>query len=167
MRRGSWFAGLGLAAPLVALAGWIVHGALVPGTAGSLPARATGAPAVSALPPSLDLPAARLEERVDGAADALRAAGCRRLRHWRIEAPPADAEALSFRSNDEAHRALEREAGPGRTVGPGDEAQLGAQAAYFRRGSVLVRLFLDPGASAGEGLRRAAERLDDQLKREP
>jgi len=88
---------------------------------------------------------------VDGAADALRADGCRRLVYWRFARPPADAEALVFRTVDGARAVLEREAGPGRTPGPGDEAQVSAQAVYFRRGSVLVRVFLDPGASPPPG----------------
>ena len=42
---------------------------------------------------------------------------------------------------------------------PGDEAQVSEQAVYFRRGSTLVRVFLDPGASAtgGELVARAQE----------
>ena len=152
-RWQSRFAGLALAAPLVALAAWIVHGALAPGS----PAGST------ALPAPLDLPAERLEERVDGAADALRAAGCERLRYWRLAAPPADAEALFFRSIEGARSVLEREAGKERTSGPGDEAQVSAQSIYFRRGAVLVRVFLDPGTSAPAELLRAAQRLDGQL----
>ena len=102
---------------------------------------------------------------MDGAADALRADGCRRLVHWRFERPPADAEALVFRSADGARAVLAREAGPGRTPGPGDEAQVSAQAVYFRRGPVLVRVFLDPGASPppGELLARAGE-IDRALR---
>ena len=112
-----------------------------------------------------DLPSERLEERVDGAADALRADGCRRLVAWRFERPPADAEALVFRSADGARAVLEREAGPGRTPGPGDEARVSEQAVYFRRGPVLVRVFLDPGASPppGELLARAGE-IDRALR---
>ena len=96
---------------------------------------------------------------MDGAADALRADGCRRLVHWRFERPPADAEALVFRTVDGARAVLAREAGPERTPGPGDEAQVSVDAVYFRRGGVLVRVFLDPGASPppGELLARAAE----------
>lgn len=153
-RWRSWFAGLALAAPLVALAAWIVHGALAPGSPADGP---------TALPTPIDLPAERLEERVDGAADALRAAGCERLRYWRLAAPAADAEALFFRSVDGARGVLEREAGRERTAGPGDEAQVSPQSIYFRRGAVLVRVFLDPGTSAPAELLRAAQRLDGQL----
>jgi hypothetical protein len=137
---------------------WLVHGAVDPrapqprpeGPAGVWP----GLPQHRA-----DLPAERLEEHVDGAADALRASGCRRLVAWRFERPPVDAEALFFATAEGARAVLEREAGPERTPGPGDEAQVSAQAVYFRRGTALVRVFLDPGASAtaGELLARAVE----------
>ena len=143
---GDWRKALALAAPLVAITAWLIRGAVDPqaprpapqGPAGVWP----GLPQHRA-----DLPADRLEERVDGAADALRADGCRRLVHWRFEAPPADAEALVFRSVEGARAVLEREAGPERTPGPGEEAQVSPQSVYFRRGAVLVRVFLDPGAS--------------------
>jgi hypothetical protein len=106
-----------------------------------------------------DLPADRLEEQVDGAADALRADGCRRLVAWRFERPPADAEALFFGTVEGARAVLGREAGKDRTPGPGDEALVSPQAVYFRRGTVLVRVFLDPGASPSPGdlLGRARE----------
>ena len=93
------------------------------------------------------------------AADALRADGCRRLVLWRFEKPPADAEALFFAAAEGARAVLGREAGAERTPGPGDEAQVKDQAVYFRRGTVLVRLFLDPGATPppGELVARAVE----------
>ncbi len=113
----------------------------------------------------VDLPAERLEEHVDGAADALRASGCRRLVAWRFEKPPADAEALFFATAEGAGAVLEREAGPERTPGPGDEAAVSAQAVYFRRGTALVRVFLDPGVSSSEGdLVARAEEIDRALQ---
>jgi hypothetical protein len=162
-RLPSWLLALALAVPLVALTGWVIYGATHPVAGGS----AAGSPAgvLPGLPaPQADLPPDRLEDRVDGAADALRADGCRRLLHWRFEAPPADAEVLVFRTAEGARTVLAREAGPQRTPGPGDEAQTSAQAVYFRRGPVLVRLFLDPGADApAGGLLRRAEEIDRAL----
>lgn len=157
--RRPWLVGLALAAPLVVLTAWLIGGVLHPASAG----RGAG-PAPDALPTAAEFPADRLEARVDGAADALRAAGCERIRYWRFDAPPADAEALVFRSTDHARAALEREAGPSRTGGPGDEAQVSEQAVYFRRGAVLVRVFADPGAGAPAELLRVAERLDAALR---
>jgi hypothetical protein len=157
--RRPWLVGLALAAPLVLLTAWLIGGALRPD-----PVDHGAAQASDTLPPAAEFPADRLEERVDGAADALRAAGCERIRYWRLDAPPADAEALVFRSPDLARAALEREAGPARTGGPGDEAQVTEQAVYFRRGAVLVRVFPDPGAAAPSGLLRVAERLDTALR---
>jgi len=155
-----------LAMPLVGLTAWVVWGALksprrTSGDA-SVPQPRTGGPAGvwPGLPQyRVDLPADRLEEHVDGAAEALRASGCRRLVAWRFEKPPADAEALFFTTTEGARAVLEREAGPGRTPGPGDEAQVSEQAVYFRRGAALVRVFLDPGAMApgGELVARAQE----------
>ena len=153
-----------LATPLVALTAWVAHGLGVPlkaGEAARPPAAAkTG---LAALPPDADLPAERLEERVDGGADALRADGCRRLLHWRFETPPADAEALVFQTEAGAKTVLAREAGDERTPGPGDEAQLSPQSAFFRRGSVYVRIFLDPGAAESPELRKRAEEIDRML----
>ena len=168
MRRSQpWLVALALALPLVGLAAWIAHGALAGGTAAT-PAAGASEPAVAGLPTPTDYTAERLEERVDGAAPSLRAAGCERLRHWRLEAPPADAEALFFRSVDAARAALALEAGPGRTPGPGDEAQVTSQAIYFRQGAVVVRVFGDPGtpsAAAAAGLLRAAERVAQPSRR--
>lgn len=152
-RRGrAWLVGLALAAPLVLLTAWLVRGALVAGGVGA-----------AGKAPALDLPASRLEERVDGGADALRAAGCRRLLYWRSEDPPADVEALVFDTAQQARAALEREAGPGRTAGPGEEAQVSDQAVYFRRGAVLVRLLADPGVTGSGRLLRLAARLAPAL----
>ena len=147
-----------LATPLVLVTAWVVRGAVRPShrtsAEGTAPQSRPAAPASAwaGLPQHrVDLPAERLEEQVDGAAEALRASGCRRLVAWRFEKPPADADALFFATPDGARAVLEREAGPGRTAGPGDEAQVSEQAVYFRRGAVLVRVFLDPGAPPPPG----------------
>ena len=163
-RLRTWLLALALAAPLVAITAWVIRGATDPSTRPPAPGDLGGGG--PGLPePVADLPSERLEQRVNGAADALRAGGCRRLVAWRFERPPADAEALVFRSADGARGVLAREAGPGRTPGPGDEAQVSEQAVYFRRGPVLVRVFLDPGASPspGELLARAAQ-IDRALR---
>jgi hypothetical protein len=168
-RWPAWIVAPLLAAPLVALTAWIAHGLVAPAPAreGSRAPAAAAAPAATpawgSLPPDADLPADRLEERVDGGAEALRADGCRRLLHWRFEAPPADAEALVFGSADGAKAVLAREAGSQRTPGPGDEAQLSPQSAYFRRGAVYVRIFLDPGAPESPELGKRAEEIDRVL----
>ncbi len=162
-RLPPWLLALALAAPLFGLTAWVILGAVRP-TAGVSASRPP-AGVLAGLPvPTDDLPADRLEERVDGGADALRADGCRRLMHWRFDQPPADAEVLVFRSEGGARSVMAREAGPERTPGPGEEAQATAQAVYFRRGPVLVRLFLDPGATPPpEGLLRRAEEIDRAL----
>jgi hypothetical protein len=170
MRRlQPWLVALALALPVVGIAGWIAHGALEGGRAAA-PAVEPSGPVVAGLPTPTDYTAERLEERVDGAAPSLRAAGCERLRHWRLEAPPADAEALFFRSVDAARAALALEAGQGRTPGPGDEAQVTSQAIYFRQGAVVVRVFADPAtpsAAAAAGLLRAAERVSHAVPATP
>jgi hypothetical protein len=154
-RLPSWLLAALLGLPLLGLTAWVVRGAW-DGPAGVWP----GLPQHRA-----DLPAARLEEHVDGAADALRASGCRRLVAWRFDKPPADAEALFFATVEGARAVLEREAGLERTPGPGDEAQVSAQAVYFRRGTALVRVFLDPGASSPEGeIVARAEEIDRALR---
>jgi hypothetical protein len=166
-RLQSSLVAIGLLAPLVALTGWVVRGAVGPGTPRTAPAPpAPPAALLPGLPPhTADLAEGQLEERVDGAADALRAEGCRRLVYWRFDTPPADAEVLVFRAPEGARRVLDREAGPDRTSGPGDEAQVSEQAVYFREGAVLVRLFLDPGAPAEPGaLLRRAEELHRALR---
>jgi len=160
-RWPAWLVAPMLAAPLIVLTAWVAHGLV------ALPQpreeTATARAAFAALPPDADLPADRLEERVDGGADALRADGCRRLLHWRFETPPADAEALVFKTEEGARTVLAREAGAERTPGPGDEAQLSPQSAYFRRGSVYVRIFLDPGVPESPALRARAEEIDRLL----
>jgi hypothetical protein len=165
-RLRSWLLALALAAPLLATAAWVIHGAThLPVRE---PAQCEAAVAFPGLPrPVADLPSERLEERVDGAAEALRAGGCRRLVYWRFERPHADAEALFFGAARSARAALEREAGPGRTPGPGEEAQVSAQAVYFRRGTVLVRVFLDPGTTTPPGeLVALAGDIDRALREE-
>jgi len=163
-RPAAWLVAAALAAPLVALTAWVIHGAVDPRTPQPRPDGPAGV--WPGLPQHrADLPAERLEEHVDGAADALRASGCRRLVAWRFERPPADAEALFFDKVEGARAVLEREAGSDRTPGPGDEAQVSAQAVYFRRGNALVRVFLDPGASASEGgLVARAQEIDRALQ---
>ena len=155
-RPRTWLLAFALAAPLVVITAWVIRGAT--------PARPPASGEIGGAWPGLpqnrdDLPAERLEERVDGAAEALRANGCRRLVHWRFEKPLADAEALFFLAKEGARAVLEREAGPGRTPGPGDEAQVSDQTVYFRRGAVLVRVILDPCTAPppGELLARAVE----------
>jgi hypothetical protein len=169
-RLPSWILGLLLGTPLVGLTAWIIRGALVGPPEASTGTRQPRPDAPAGVWPGLpqhraDLPAERLEEHVDGAADALRASGCRRLVAWRFEQPPADAEALFFGTVEGAQAVLDREAGPERTPGPGEEAQVSAQAVYFRRGTALVRVFLDPGASAPEGgLVARAQEIDRALQ---
>lgn len=164
-RAGDWRTAVGLTAPLVALVAWVVHGAVDPGAPQPAPPGPAGVWA--GLPQHrADLPAERLEERLGGGAAALRAAGCRRLVHWRFERPPADAEALFFATDEAARAVLAREAGPARTPGPGDEAQASPRAVFFRRGSVVVRVSLDPGAEAGGGdLLARANEIDRSLRK--
>ena len=175
----SWLVAAALATPLVLISGWLLRGALAPtprdeppapeGTSAPAPPAATPARAAVAdgWPPALDLPAGRLEERVDGGADALRAAGCTRLLDWRSEAPAADLEALVFDTAEQARAALSREAGAARTPGPGDEAQVSDQAVYVRHGAVLLRAFADPGGTGGEALVALARRVEPQIARLP
>lgn len=163
-RPGDWRTAVVLAVPLVALVAWMARGAVDPGAPQPAPPGPAGVWA--GLPQHrADLPAERLEERAGGAADDLRAAGVRRLVHWRFERPPADAEALFFTTDEAARASLAREAGPGRTPGPGDEAQASQRAVLFRRGSVVVRVLLDPEAGADDGglLARASE-IDRSLR---
>ena len=88
-----------------------------------------------------------MHERVNGAADALRAQGCGRLLYWRLEDPPAELELLIFNAEDGAAGVLAKDVGPERTPGPGDEASVGGGAIFFRRGSYYVRLLSAPGAA--------------------
>lgn len=161
-RLPSWLLAVLLATPLLGLTAWVVRGAMA--SSHIAEAMPTSLPVPGLPAPQADLGAERLEDRVDGGADALRADGCRRLLHWRFEEPPSDAEVLVFRTTTGARAVLDREAGPERTPGPGEEAQATAQAVYFRRGPVLVRLFLDPGASAPpDALLRRAREIDGAL----
>jgi hypothetical protein len=166
-RLSSWLAAAALSAPLVAITAWVAYGMVTPRSsapAAEAPrAEAPNGPLPGLKRPDLDLTSDRLEDRVDGGAEALRADGCRRLLYWRFETPPADAEVLVFRSAEGARTVIAREAGPERTPGPGEEAQLSPQAAYFRRGPVYVRIFLDPGVEASTGLARRAEDIDRAL----
>jgi len=167
-RFPSWLVATLLAAPLLGLTAWVVSGARRSAPAAPPPSRAVEPPGpLPGFPlPSADLPADRLEEQVDGAADALRADGCRRLLYWRFEDPSAEAEVLVFHSEDGARATMEKEAGPERTEGPGEEAQVAAQFAYFRRGNVFVRLFGDPGAAGpDDALARRTAEIDDALAR--
>lgn len=158
-----------LTAPLALLTAWVLHGAAqrshgVPeGPAASAAAVAVKLPLAGLPAPQADLAAARLEDRVDGAAEYLRAQGCRRLLYWRLEDTAADLELLVFATEAGARTALLRDAGPERTPGPGDEAQASAQAVYFRRGAVLVRLIVDPGREAGAAVQAHARHVDGAL----
>lgn len=155
----SWIAGIALAAPLVLVTVWLAQHAL------KTPPGSDARPAAASSPPGLDLPADRLEERVNGAAEALRAAGCTRLLHWRSESPPADVEAFVFATTGQAQQALTREAGTARTAGPGDEAAVSEQTVAFRRGAILVRAYADPGAPGGPRLLELASSVDAQVAR--
>jgi hypothetical protein len=166
-RLPSWLVGLLLAAPLLALTAWVMSGfasaVSPPLEPAALPTETTPRGVLPGLAaPQADLPEERLEEHVNGAADALRADGCRRLLYWRFEDPPTDAELLVFRTAENAQAALAKQAGPERTLGPGDEAQVTQQSVYFRRGPVLVRVFLDPGAET-HGLVERANDIDRAL----
>jgi hypothetical protein len=164
-RLPAWLLVVLLGTPLAGLSAWLVRGALRSPRPATAPATATTGGWPGLPPPRADLPAERLEEQVDGAADALRASGCRRLVAWRFERPPADAEALFFTTADGARAVLEREAGPERTAGPGDEAQVMDQSVYFRRGPVVVRAFVDPSASVAAGeLTGRAHEIDRALQ---
>ena len=156
-----WLLGLLLAAPLAGLSAWVVHGSATRSHGPAVPiGLLAGFPV-----PEADLSADKLEDRVDGAAEALRAQGCRRLLYWRLADPPADLEVLVFRTAEGAGTTMEREAGPGRTAGPGEEAQASDQVVYFRRGPFFVRLLLDPAASvSAETLTRKAGEVDQALR---
>ena len=174
-RSGSfpWLVGLLLAVPLVALVSWLVTGGLSRSFGPDLsPSPVAGSPISSATPvlagfsvPLGDFSAERLHERVNGAADALRAAGCGRLLFWRIEDPPAELELLVFAEPEGAARVLDRDAGPGRAPdGPGDERSAGDQAVFFRRGRFYARLYAQPGDLPAPGrLLEIAEKVDVAL----
>lgn len=110
--------------------------------------------------PDKDLRPDHFHERVDGAAPALIALGCRRLLYFRLESPPADLEVLVFATADGAGEALSRDAGDARSPGlPGDEAWANEQCVFFRRGDVYVRLIGDDRGHA-RAIRAEAERVD-------
>ena len=126
--------------------------------AGSAPAPAPAKDA-SWTRPDLDLPADRLEERVDGAAPVLLSMGCQRLVYWRLEHPPADLEILLFSTPSGAKQALARDAGAERSAGmPGDEGWANEQCAFFRVGTKYVRLIADDAAHA-RGVSAEAKRV--------
>jgi hypothetical protein len=177
-RRFSWLKYLMLAAPLVCLAAWFtaggVNGSFAPGTA-SVPKHAKSAPFPANFsspapfltgfpPPDGDYPADRLFERVDGAADALIAAGCRCLLFWKLGAPPAELELLVFDREEGAAKILARDAGPMRDPGPGEEASVTDQSVFLRRGRFYVRILGDPISNPGrERLLELATRADQGL----
>jgi hypothetical protein len=167
MRRSSVVVAVLLSAPLALLTAWVLRGAAgrshgVAVAAPSTPAPPAG-PLASLPAPKADLAADRLEDRVDGAAEYLRGQGCRRLLYWRLEELQADLELLVFATEAGARTALARDAGSERTPGLGDEAQVSAQAVYFRRGAVLVRLLVDPGRETGDAAERRARQVDEAL----
>jgi hypothetical protein len=164
---GRWAQALLLGAPLLAICAWLGVGALGrsrgPTTPTIEPARSPelipGLP-----PPEIDLPAARLEERVDGAAESLRKNGCKRLIAWTLTSPPADLELYVFDDVQGAKAWLDREAGSQRDLSPGDEASITGQAVLFRRSVFYTKLIADPSASvAFAPLKAAAESLDRAL----
>lgn len=168
MRRPPILVAVLLAAPLALLTAWVLHGAAgrshgVPESPAASPAAAAKVPLAGLPAPQADLLADRLEDRVDGAAEYLRAQGCRRLLYWRLQGAAADLELLVFATEAGARTTLLRDAGPERTPGPGDEAQASAQAVYFRRGAVLVRLIVDPGREAGAAVQQHARQVDEAL----
>jgi hypothetical protein len=163
-----------MAAPLVAIMTWLVAGGMSrsfgPVLPPAPPAPSSAPSAVTTLlsgfpRPSGDYPAERLYERVDGAADGLRAAGCRRLLFWTIEDPAAEVELLIFDAEAGAARVLTRDAGPERVSGPGDEASVADQSVYFRRGRLYARIIGDPSAGTDrKRLLQLAERVDRSLR---
>jgi hypothetical protein len=169
MRRSSVVVAVALSAPLALLTAWVLHGAVRRSHGVAVAGASAQAPPAGPLaglpPPAADLAADRLEDRVDGAAEYLRGQGCRRLLYWRLPDLQADLELLVFASDAGARAVLARDAGPERTPSLGDEAQVSAQAVYFRRGAVLVRLLVDPGHDAGDATERRARLVDEALRR--
>lgn len=179
-RRPPLVGGALLAVPIVAILAWLISGALHrsfdpvaarsagPREDASLhhPVTGTGEPVVQGLPsPEQDLPPERLFERVNGAADALVAAGCGRLLYWRIDDPPAELEVLLFDRAEGAARTLARDAGTERHPGPGEEASVGGQSIFFRRGRLYARLYGDPDSpAAASALLALAHRVDRALQ---
>ncbi len=146
--------------------GLIACGAPPPPSAVPRPAApVAAAPAAKYPPPQGDFPADRLDERLDGAAELLRKAGCRRLLYWRLEDPPADLELYVFSDAQAAQAALARDAGSDRSPSsPGDEGWANPQCVFFRRGNHYVRLIADQMVAA-EVLKARAERFDRALDR--
>jgi hypothetical protein len=170
----SWLVPTLLTIPLLAVAAWTAVSWVRGGRTAVDPiapaAARRGSPGITSVPgfppPEVDLPVDHLEDRVDGAAEFLRGLGCSRLVYWRLAEPAADLELLVFRDPAGAGQALAHDAGPERTPGPGEEAQVGPQALYFRRGPFFVRMFADPGAPADPAmLARRAGDLDKTLRK--
>jgi hypothetical protein len=157
-----------LAAPLVALAAWIALGGAkrsfgpAAPPAHSVPDGVAGLPRPAGLgAPEADLPPDRFWERVDGAADGLIAAGCRRMVVWRTAAPPAEIELLVFAAADGAAAFLGRDAGPERTPGGlGDEASVAPESIFFRRGRQYVRIIAAPAPAPAADPANPASLLD-------
>ena len=177
-RRFSWLIALLLAAPLACLVTWLTIGGMrgsfapgpqpAPGMEKSAPSRQPAASPASFLtgfpPPEGDYPADRLFEKVDGAADALIAAGCGRLLFWRLADPAAEMEILIFDRAEGAAGVLAKDAGLVRDPGPGEEASVTDQSVFFRRGRFYVRILGDPAANPGrERLLDLAARADRGL----
>lgn len=172
-RSFSWVTGFLLAVPLIGLTVWLAaggwHRSFGPdrfATAVSeAPAVTPDSYLVGLPPPQGDFPAPRLFERVNGAADALIAAGCGRLLFWRMDDPAAEVEVLVFETDDGAATTLTGDAGPNRTPGPGDEGIVSDQAIFFRRGRFYVRVVAEPGAPVDpDRLLDLAGRFDRSLQ---
>jgi len=162
-RRFPWLKALLLALPLACLVTWLtiggVKGSFGPDLRSSPEAEKSAPPGKAAAspdsfltgfpPPDGDYPADRLFEKVDGAADALIAAGCGRLLFWRIADPAAEMELLVFDRAEGAAGVLAKDAGPVRDPGPGEEASVTDQSVFFRRGRFYVRILGDPSANPG------------------
>ncbi len=171
-RRLGWLGGLLLSVPLVCILAWLIIGGMGRSFGpGGLSSGASGTPSAAPSwilsgfpPPDGDYPADRLFERVNGAADALIAAGCGRLLFWRTEDPAAEMELLVFDGAPGAAAILARDAGPGRDPGPGEEASVTDQSVFFRRGRFYVRILGDPSDNPGrERLLDLAGRADRGL----
>jgi len=167
-RRRPLIMALLLAAPLLALAAWIVTGGLRR-SFGPAPAGAGGATATTTVPrieglglPEADLPPDRFWERVNGAADTLIAGGCRRMLAWKTDDPRAEVEILVFETTAGAATFLERDAGVGRSSGgPGDEASIAPDSVFFRRGRHFVRVLAGPFAPGSSAAGHDAAAITD------